>query len=85
MYEKNYINEFASMKFNSSNSTRQYCSPYPDTDGFFGSRGDFLKFHPLCGSIQLHPPDVEELLMDTVRHVEKLLSQTQVGSSSRCR
>ncbi|XP_022705330.1 phosphorylated CTD-interacting factor 1-like isoform X2 [Varroa jacobsoni] len=56
---------------------KQYCSPFADTDGFFGSRGDFLKLQPLCGSIQLHPPDVEELLMDSVRHVEKLLSQSQ--------
>lgn len=56
---------------------KQYCSPYSDTDGYFGSRGDFLKFQPMCGSIQLHPPDVEELLIETVRHVEKLLSHAQ--------
>lgn len=30
---------------------RQFCSAFPDTDGYFGSRGSFLEFAPVEGSL----------------------------------
>ncbi|XP_070798003.1 mRNA (2'-O-methyladenosine-N(6)-)-methyltransferase isoform X3 [Pituophis catenifer annectens] len=43
---------------------KQYCSAFPDTDGYFGSRG---------GSFQANPPFCEELMDVMVTHFEKLL------------
>ncbi|XP_067856842.1 mRNA (2'-O-methyladenosine-N(6)-)-methyltransferase isoform X1 [Heptranchias perlo] len=56
---------------------RQYCSAFPDTDGYFGSRGSFLTFSPVSGSFEANPPFGEELMDSMVTHMEKLL-----GSSS---
>ncbi|MCL4126108.1 UNVERIFIED_CONTAM: hypothetical protein GTU68_043408 [Idotea baltica] len=55
---------------------RQYCSAFPDTDSYFGSRGPFLDFKPVCGSFEANPPFCEELMEATVRHMEKLLSES---------
>ena len=52
---------------------RSYCSAFPDTDGYFGSRGSFLSFHPIAGSILVHPPSQEELADATVEHMERCL------------
>ena len=41
---------------------RQYCGPFPDTDGYFGSRGRFTDFRPIEGSFVLaSPPFCEEM------------------------
>lgn len=56
---------------------RQYCSAFPDTDSFFGSRGSFLKFHPTAGSFEVNPPYSEELMEATVNHLERLLTESQ--------
>lgn len=55
---------------------KQYCSAFPDTDGFFGSRGLLLDFHPLNGSFEANPPFSEELMDAMVDHFESLLSES---------
>lgn len=52
---------------------RQYCSPFPDTDAYFGSRGSFLTFHPVGGSFSVHPPYQEDLMEVTVDHIDRCL------------
>uniref|UniRef100_A0A4W3JB03 mRNA (2'-O-methyladenosine-N(6)-)-methyltransferase n=1 Tax=Callorhinchus milii TaxID=7868 RepID=A0A4W3JB03_CALMI len=52
---------------------RQYCSAFPDTDGYFGSRGSFLSFSPISGSFEANPPFGEELMDSMVTHIENLL------------
>ncbi|CAB1315554.1 unnamed protein product [Coregonus sp. 'balchen'] len=49
---------------------KQFCSAFPDTDGFFGSRGPFLNFSPASGSFEANPPFSEEL-MDAMKLLEK--------------
>ncbi|XP_059473073.1 mRNA (2'-O-methyladenosine-N(6)-)-methyltransferase isoform X2 [Neocloeon triangulifer] len=53
---------------------RQYCSPFADTDGFFGSRGPFLEFWPVSGSFEVNAPACEELLLASLAHIERLLA-----------
>lgn len=55
---------------------RQYCSAFPDTDSFFGSRGSILKFFPVAGSFEVNPPFSEELMEATVNHLERLLTES---------
>ncbi|KAH9507644.1 mRNA (2'-O-methyladenosine-N(6)-)-methyltransferase [Bulinus truncatus] len=55
---------------------KQYCSAFPDTDGFFGSRGPFLDFYPRSGSFEANPPFSEELMVATIDHMESLLRET---------
>lgn len=55
---------------------RQYCSAFPDTDGYFGSRGPCLDFAPLSGSFEANPPFCEELMDAMVSHFEKLLESS---------
>ncbi|KFM59810.1 Phosphorylated CTD-interacting factor 1, partial [Stegodyphus mimosarum] len=56
---------------------RQYCSAFPDTDSYFGSRGPILSFYPVSGSFEANPPYCEELLEASFLHFEKLLSSSQ--------
>lgn len=55
---------------------RQYCSAFPDTDGYFGSRGPVLDFHPTSGSFEANPPFCEELMEAMVDHFENLLAES---------
>uniref|UniRef100_A0A669EX09 mRNA (2'-O-methyladenosine-N(6)-)-methyltransferase n=1 Tax=Oreochromis niloticus TaxID=8128 RepID=A0A669EX09_ORENI len=55
---------------------KQFCSAFPDTDGFFGSRGPFLSFCPVSGSFEANPPFCEELMDAMVTHFEDLLDQS---------
>ncbi|BFZ19751.1 hypothetical protein BsWGS_22790 [Bradybaena similaris] len=55
---------------------KQFCSAFPDTDGYFGSRGPFLRFCPTSGSFEANPPFSEELMEATVDHMESLLGET---------
>ncbi|XP_047296324.1 mRNA (2'-O-methyladenosine-N(6)-)-methyltransferase isoform X2 [Homo sapiens] len=55
---------------------RQYCSAFPDTDGYFGSRGPCLDFAPLSGSFEANPPFCEELMDAMVSHFERLLESS---------
>ncbi|XP_069740810.1 mRNA (2'-O-methyladenosine-N(6)-)-methyltransferase isoform X3 [Narcine bancroftii] len=56
---------------------RQYCSAFPDTDGYFGSRGSFLTFSPVSGSFEANPPFGEELMDSMVTHMENLLGSSK--------
>uniref|UniRef100_A0A8D3A0Y4 mRNA (2'-O-methyladenosine-N(6)-)-methyltransferase n=1 Tax=Scophthalmus maximus TaxID=52904 RepID=A0A8D3A0Y4_SCOMX len=55
---------------------KQFCSAFPDSDGFFGSRGHFLAFSPVSGSFEANPPFCEELMEAMVKHFEELLVQS---------
>ncbi|KAF6731720.1 Phosphorylated CTD-interacting factor 1 [Oryzias melastigma] len=55
---------------------KQYCSAFPDIDGFFGSRGPFLTFSPVSGSFEANPPFCEELMDTMVTHFVELLEQS---------
>ncbi|XP_053309734.1 mRNA (2'-O-methyladenosine-N(6)-)-methyltransferase [Spea bombifrons] len=55
---------------------KQYCSAFPDTDGYFGSRGPCLSFFPVSGSFEANPPFCEELLDAMVTHFENLLESS---------
>ncbi|KAM3850196.1 mRNA (2'-O-methyladenosine-N(6)-)-methyltransferase [Diretmus argenteus] len=55
---------------------KQFCSAFPDTDGFFGSRGPFLTFCPASGSFEANPPFCEELMDTMVTHFEDLLERS---------
>uniref|UniRef100_A0A673X7P7 mRNA (2'-O-methyladenosine-N(6)-)-methyltransferase n=1 Tax=Salmo trutta TaxID=8032 RepID=A0A673X7P7_SALTR len=55
---------------------KQFCSAFPDTDGFFGSRGPFLNFSPASGSFEANPPFCEELKDAMVTHFEELLEKS---------
>uniref|UniRef100_UPI00358F9ED2 mRNA (2'-O-methyladenosine-N(6)-)-methyltransferase isoform X3 n=2 Tax=Myxine glutinosa TaxID=7769 RepID=UPI00358F9ED2 len=52
----------------------QYCSAFPDTDGYFGSRGTVLDLFPASGSFEVNPPFGEELMNSMVDHFENLLA-----------
>ncbi|XP_053171924.1 mRNA (2'-O-methyladenosine-N(6)-)-methyltransferase [Scomber japonicus] len=55
---------------------KQFCSAFPDSDGFFGSRGPFLSFCPVSGSFEANPPFCEELMDAMVTHFEDLLDRS---------
>lgn len=55
---------------------RQFASAFPDTDGYFGSRGPILEFKPVSGSFEANPPFCEELMESMVTHFERLLSDS---------
>ncbi|XP_071773579.1 mRNA (2'-O-methyladenosine-N(6)-)-methyltransferase [Centroberyx gerrardi] len=55
---------------------KQFCSAFPDIDGFFGSRGPFLSFCPVSGSFEANPPFCEELMDAMVTHFEDLLQRS---------
>lgn len=52
---------------------RQYCSPFVDTDGYFGSRGPACLFRPVHGSFVVHPPCCDQLQLAAIGHAESLL------------
>jgi phosphorylated CTD-interacting factor 1 len=56
---------------------RQFCSAFPDTDGYFGSRGTFLDYHPVSGSFQMNPPFSDQLIDATITHMEELLASSR--------
>ncbi|KAJ9577230.1 hypothetical protein L9F63_006204, partial [Diploptera punctata] len=55
---------------------RQYCSAFPDTDSYFGSRGPILDFKAISGSFEANPPFCEELMEAMVNHFERLLADS---------
>ncbi|XP_067935307.1 mRNA (2'-O-methyladenosine-N(6)-)-methyltransferase-like [Watersipora subatra] len=60
---------------------KQYCSAFSDTDGYFGSRGPLLDFHPIAGSFEANPPFSEELMESMVNHFENLLENSSEALS----
>ncbi|XP_073809092.1 mRNA (2'-O-methyladenosine-N(6)-)-methyltransferase isoform X2 [Danio rerio] len=55
---------------------KQFCSAFPDIDGFFGSRGYVNLFSPASGSFEANPPFCEELMDAMVTHFEDLLGRS---------
>ncbi|XP_067001786.2 mRNA (2'-O-methyladenosine-N(6)-)-methyltransferase [Anabrus simplex] len=55
---------------------KQYCSAFPDTDSYFGSRGPILDFKAVSGSFEANPPFCEELMEAMVNHFERLLADS---------
>uniref|UniRef100_A0A6B2L391 PCIF1 WW domain-containing protein n=1 Tax=Arcella intermedia TaxID=1963864 RepID=A0A6B2L391_9EUKA len=55
----------------------RYNSAFPDTDGFFGSKGSFFDFSPIAGSFQLGTPNVEEVMNKAAERVEHLLENSK--------
>jgi phosphorylated CTD-interacting factor 1 len=60
---------------------KQYCSTFADTDGYFGSNGNFLHFSPLTGSMSAFPPFCEPLLDASFDHFDRLLGASQEALS----
>ncbi|CAL8102082.1 unnamed protein product [Orchesella dallaii] len=60
---------------------RQFCSAFPDIDGYFGSRGTFLDYKPVTGSFQMNPPFSEDLMDAAITHAENLLAGTKESIS----
>nr|CAG4651643.1 EOG090X02BU [Triops cancriformis] len=60
---------------------KQYCSAFPDTDGYFGSRGPILELKAVSGSFEANPPFSEELMEAALSHFEKLLSDSSEALS----
>jgi hypothetical protein len=57
-----------------------YCSAFPDTDKWFGSRGSFFtSFHPTSGCFEANPPFVNDTMLAMVRHLEVLLVAAAAG------
>lgn len=55
---------------------RQYCSAFPDTDCYFGSRGSFFDLNPKSGSFQANPPFSEEIMLAMANHMISLLDES---------
>lgn len=54
-----------------------YCSAFKDTDKYFGSQGNFLKYFPDSGSFEANPPFSEDLMLKMVNHMETLLESEE--------
>jgi phosphorylated CTD-interacting factor 1 len=59
----------------------RFCSAFPDTDVFFGSRGSFFDFEPIEGSFECGPPYTVEVMDRTAEHCISLLKKTDLPLS----
>ncbi|KAF0973955.1 hypothetical protein FDP41_007039 [Naegleria fowleri] len=50
-----------------------FCSAFPDTDVYFGSRGSFFEFRPTRGFFECGPPYTLEVMNKTARYCLELL------------
>jgi phosphorylated CTD-interacting factor 1 len=55
---------------------KHFCSAFPDTDVFFGSRGSFFDFEPVEGSFECGPPYTIEVMDRCAEHCIKLLESS---------
>ncbi|XP_025418257.1 phosphorylated CTD-interacting factor 1 isoform X2 [Sipha flava] len=56
---------------------RQYCSAFPDTDAYFGSRGSILDLNAVSGSFVVNPPmKCDELIEAALNHIDRLLTES---------
>ncbi|XP_060845063.1 mRNA (2'-O-methyladenosine-N(6)-)-methyltransferase [Rhopalosiphum padi] len=56
---------------------RQYCSAFPDTDAYFGSRGSILDLNAVSGSFVVNPPiHCDDLIEAALNHIDRLLSES---------
>jgi len=54
-----------------------FCSLFPDTDHFFGSRGSFFDFRPKMGSFEVNPPFDQMSVVCTFKHIFELLKEAE--------
>lgn len=54
-----------------------YCSLFPDTDSFFGSRGDFFRLRPVSGAFEVNPPFVHSVLKQAASYMLELLAEAE--------
>ncbi|KAG2379633.1 hypothetical protein C9374_006750 [Naegleria lovaniensis] len=53
-----------------------FCSAFPDTDVYFGSRGSFFEFRPTRGFFECGPPYTLEVMNKTARYCLELLKSS---------
>lgn len=58
------------------------CSAFPDTDEAFGSLGSFFALNPQCGSFQLNPPFVDDVIIAMVKRLEELLDGADANQNA---
>lgn len=56
----------------------QFCSAFPDTDHFFGSKGSFIEFTPRKGCFEVGPPYDHEVMRIAFDHAIALLDSPLV-------
>lgn len=61
-----------------------FCSMFADTDGPFGSRGDFFSFGPTQGSFEANPPFDQAFVARMTVHMHKLLNSALVRFAAVC-
>eukprot|EP00658_Telonema_sp_P-2_P003512 TRINITY_DN11305_c0_g1_i2.p1 TRINITY_DN11305_c0_g1~~TRINITY_DN11305_c0_g1_i2.p1 ORF type:complete len:396 (+),score=97.71 TRINITY_DN11305_c0_g1_i2:134-1321(+) len=54
-----------------------FCSLFPDTDSYFGSRGSFFDYAPDFGSYECNPPFDQMSVLNTFTHILKLLRDSE--------
>jgi len=54
-----------------------FCSLFPDTDAYFGSRGSFFDYAPTLGSFECNPPFDQMSVLNTFGHIFKLLRESE--------
>ncbi|KAJ3246063.1 mRNA (2'-O-methyladenosine-N(6)-)-methyltransferase [Chytriomyces hyalinus] len=60
----------------------RHCSAFTDTDGVFGSLGDFFSFKPHEGSFEVNPPFVRPIMEKAAEHVEYLLARAEAAKKA---
>ena len=58
-----------------------FCSLFADTDGFFGSRGNFFDYQPASGSFIVHSPPDLQTMQDASKHIVLLLTTSEEALS----
>ena len=63
--------------FNACSLIGSYCSRFRDTDTPFHARGSFFDFYPEEGVFECYPPFIEEILVQSIKHVLELLKRAE--------
>ena len=56
-----------------------FCSRFPDTDVFFGSKGSFFDYSLEEGVFEANPPFVEECMIRNIRRINDLLRHAEAN------
>jgi hypothetical protein len=60
-----------------NNTLPSFCSLFPDTDIFFGSRGNFFDFEPSVGCFVVHTSPDSQIMQDACDHIVHLLTSSE--------
>ena len=63
--------------FNACSLIGSYGSRFRDTDASFHSKGSFFDFYPEEGVFECYPPFIEEILVQSIKHVLELLKRAE--------